>query len=113
MKEDYTGSRENRDEIVVTRTATDDPSCSSGYRYDLEVWWDALGFYMTIASYESAGAAMRGYDALWNASQILPEREDPKPQPEMLEREWGWNPTTGEPTPLFIGEFKGLRKETK
>ena len=75
MKEDYTGSRENRDEIVVTRTATDDPSCSSGYRYDLEVWWDALGFYMTIASYESAGAAMRGYDALWNASQILPERE--------------------------------------
>lgn len=121
-KTDYSGSRKAADAVVVTRTwLTDEemqrtPDAVHGCRYDLEVYVRGVGqmpgYYMTLASYWNSGEAVNARRALMYAAQILPEREDPKPPIEELEREWGWDPRTGEPTPLFIGEFKGLRKET-
>lgn len=131
QKKDYYGSRKDRDEVVVTRTwLTDEefentPDAVHGCRYDLEVYVRGVGempgYYMILASYWNSGEAVHARRVLMDAAQILPEREDPKPSIEELEREdpkprikeWGWNPATGERTPLFIGEFKGLRKETK
>lgn len=123
QKEDYSGSRKDADAVVVTRTwLTDEelektPEAVNGCRYDLEVYVRGVGqmpgYYMTLASYYYSSEACKARRALMDAAQILPEREDPKPRVETLEREWGWNPMTGERTPLFIGEFKGLRKETR
>ena len=131
QKKDYTGSRAARDEVVVTRTwLTDEelektPDAVHGCRYDLEVYVRGVGpmpgYYLTLASYWNSGEAVSARRALMDAAQILPEREDLKPSIEELEREdpkprikeWGWNPVTGERTPLYMGEFKALRKETK
>lgn len=83
QKEDYSGSREYKDEVVVTRTwLTDEewektPDAVHGCRYDLEVYvrgaYTMPGYYLTLASYWNSGEATRARWALMSAAEILPE----------------------------------------
>ena len=83
QKMDYSGSRKDRDEVVVTRTRLSDeemertPDAVHGCRYDLEVYVRGVGempgYYMTLASYWTSGEAVVARRALMFAAEILPE----------------------------------------
>lgn len=83
QKQDYSGSRESLDEVVVTRTwLTDEelektPDAVHGCRYDLEVYVRGVGempgYYMILASYWNSGEAVNARRALMFAAEILPE----------------------------------------
>ena len=75
-REDYVGSRENMEPVVITRTPEDwEPQAEEGYRFDLMVLQGSTGEYWRLASFWHSGPAVAAYDALQRAIRI-PESEE-------------------------------------
>ena len=74
--EDYVGSRENMEPVVITRTPEDwEPQAEEGYRFDLMVLQGSTGEYWRLASFWHSGPAVAAYDALQRASRIPADEE--------------------------------------
>ena len=75
-REDYIGSRENMEPVVITRTPEDwEPQAEEGYRFDLMVLQGSTGEYWRLASFWHSGPAVAAYDALQRASRIPADEE--------------------------------------
>ena len=69
--EDYVGSCENMEPVVITRTPEDwEPRAEEGYRFDLMVLQGSTGEYWRLASFWHSGQAVAAWEALERACKL-------------------------------------------
>lgn len=71
VTEDYVGSRDNMEPVVVTRTPDDwEPRAEEGYRFDLMVLQGSTGEYWRLGSFWQSGQAVAAWEALERACKL-------------------------------------------